>query len=138
MIPVVQKEHTQVLIVIGRSRAIDHDSTKDTLPRLQSKVGMIPSRAILRCLPSVRYSIFRGCGTLSDRDDTILIVGIVLTNAVPVNTSAILRVDQVVRNMNSDCITPVREDCWSRNSAVLLSARLKNTVYVYPPIDRHR
>lgn len=107
MVPIIQEEHTEVLIVVGRSRAVDDNASKDTLPRLESKVGMIPSRAVLQSSPSVRHSVFGGSGTLCNGHNTILVVGVVLANAMPMNAGSIIGVDQVVRHMYRDCIAPV-------------------------------
>ena len=137
MVPIVQKQHTQIFIVIGRSRTIDYDATKDTFPRLQSKVGVVPGGSVLYGLPCVRYGIFGSRGTLSDRNDTILVIGVVLADTVPVNTGTVLRVDEVVRYVNSDCITPVCKEGRSRNSAEPLLVHIYHTVHLDIPVDSH-
>lgn len=42
MIPIIEKQHSQIFIVISRCRAIDYYTTKDSLPCLQRKVGVVP------------------------------------------------------------------------------------------------
>lgn len=109
MVPVVQEEHAQVFIVVGRSRTIDDDTTKDTLPRLQCKVRMIPGASVLYCSPRVSDSVLGSSWALSDRDHTVLVVGVILADTMPMNASAVLGIDQVVCYMNSDGIAPIRE-----------------------------
>lgn len=71
----------------------------------------------LSCSPCVRDGVL-WCGrALGNRDDTILVIGVVLTDAVPVYAGPILRVDQIVRHMHCDCVTPVCEQSWARNGA---------------------
>lgn len=71
----------------------------------------------LSCSPCVRDGVLRCGRTLGNRDNTILVIGVVLTDAVPVDAGPILRVDQVVRHMHCDCVTPVCEQSWARNGA---------------------
>jgi hypothetical protein len=59
--------------------------------------------------------------TLSYRNDTILIVGVILANPVPMNASAVLRVKEVVRHMNCNCVAPVCKQSRPRNGARIVS-----------------
>lgn len=43
MIPVIQKEHTKILVVIICGGPIDNNAPKYPLPRLQSEMRVVPS-----------------------------------------------------------------------------------------------
>lgn len=47
MVPVIQEEHAEILIIIGGGGSVDNNATEDSLPGLQGKVGMIPCATIL-------------------------------------------------------------------------------------------
>lgn len=90
MVPVIQEHHTEILIVIGRGRTVNDNSSKDALPSLQSEVGVVPRRTVLRSSPGVS-DLLSGCSwTLRDRYDTVLVIGVVLADTVPMYACAIL------------------------------------------------
>lgn len=133
MVPVVQEEHAQVFIVIGRSRAIDDDTTKNTLPCLKRKVRVVPGTSILSCSPSVCDSVPGSSRALRYRDNTILIIGVILSNTVPMNASAVSRIDQVVCHMDSNGVAPICEQRWAGNRAgVILDKHANRDDKIYP------
>lgn len=66
--------------------------------------------------PCVSLGITRSNGALGDRGNTIHLVGVVLTNTVPVNSRSV--VGHVVGDMDNDSVTPVCNDGGARNGAV--------------------
>jgi len=55
VVPVVEEEHTQVLVVVCRGRSIDDNAAKDALPSLQGEMRVIPSRPVLGSSPGVSH-----------------------------------------------------------------------------------
>lgn len=68
------------------------------------------------CAPRVGLGITGSNRALADRGDTIHLVGVVLTNTVPVNSRSV--VGHVVGDMDNDSVTPVCNDGGARNGAV--------------------
>ena len=91
MIPVIQEEYAKILIVVFGGGSVDENATKDTLPRLQRKVRMVPRGAILRSPPSISNRL-AWCGwALGDLTNAILLVRIQLPDAVKMNACAVVR-----------------------------------------------
>jgi hypothetical protein len=89
MIPVVEEDHAEILVIVGRGRAIDDDATKDTLVGLEREVGVIPARAILGCLPGV-CDRFPDCnGALGHSSHAIMLIRVVLSDPMEMKTRAI-------------------------------------------------
>lgn len=91
----------------------------------------------LSCSPCVCDGVLWSSRTLSDRDDTILIIGVVLSDAMPVDAGTILGVDQVVSNVYCDCVTPVCEQSRPRDGAKRPSACSELGVPRGLPIHSH-
>lgn len=101
MVPVIQKDMTQINVVVGRCRAIDQDTSEYTIPCLDVKVGVIPASAIFDCTPLVGIRISWGNRTLCYTRDSIHLVGPILSDTVEMQTGAIIL--KVVCNMHN-CI----------------------------------
>ena len=51
--PFVEEEDAEVFIVVAAGGAVDHNTTMQTFPGLECKVGVVPGRSILRCFPGI-------------------------------------------------------------------------------------
>lgn len=98
---------------------------------------VIPSAAVLSSSPRVRDSIIWSGRTLGDRDDAVLVIGVVLTDTVPVNTSTVLGVYQVVRHMDSDGVAPVCKYCRARDGTINSLVQIIQNIPFDIPIDSH-
>jgi hypothetical protein len=92
------------------------------------------SFAYLSSSPCVGDGVLWCSRTLSYRNDTILIIGVILANPVPMNASAVLRVNEVICHMNCNCVAPVCKQSRPRNGARVVSwiERLRNLLAAYP------
>ena len=72
---------------------------------------MVPRRAILRRSPGVGQRITRCDWALSNRCHAILRVGVVLANAVEVQTCTVVR--KAISDVDFDSVAPVRFDRWT-------------------------
>ena len=84
VIPLSQEEVSKIDIVVGCSWAIDKNASEDSIPRLHTEVRMVPGRAILSGLEGICHGVSWSSRTLCDRRDTIIWIGKVLANTVPV------------------------------------------------------
>ena len=95
----------QINVIIGRSRTMDHNWASDTITVLRAEVRVVPRCAVVGSDEFVDLGITWCKSALSDTVDTVLVIGIELTHAVPVNGGTV--VGQVVGNLDTDCVTPV-------------------------------
>lgn len=112
--PIVQKQVTCVNVVVGRSGSVDENATKHTLPRLKREVRVVPGASILGRSPFISERLSRCNGALGYGRYAIILVCIVLTDTMKVNTSAV--VGKAIRHMDSDSVAPVGNDgrTWER------------------------
>lgn len=118
VVPVIEEEIAEVLIIISRSGTVDDDSTKDALPCLQREVRMVPGGTVLLSFPGVGDALSRSSWALSDGSHTVVLVGIVLTYTVEVDTCAIEGRGQRVLDMDHDRVTPVGDKSRARKGPV--------------------
>lgn len=105
----VNHDGTHVEIIVFSRGSVNDDRSSDATTILGKSVGVIPTSSIGRCVELVGSACTWSDSTLSDTRNTILIVGAVLSNTVPVDGSGI--VGEAVDNSNLDHITPVGYDC---------------------------
>lgn len=90
MVPVVEKQVTEIDIVIRSRRAIDQYATKQSIPCLYIKVRMIPRGPVLGCAPFVCEAISWSDWTLSNAGNAIVVVCVVLSYTMEVNRSSVV------------------------------------------------
>lgn len=69
--PVIQENVTKILVVVGCSRAVDENASKDAVPSLHSEVRVVPRASVLRRSPFVGLSVSRGEGALCNGRDAV-------------------------------------------------------------------
>ena len=104
-VPVADHDGAQIDVIVGRGRSVDNHRTQDTGTVLGGEVCVIPCCAILSGLETVCLSLTRCNRTLSDTRHAIFRIGIQLSEAVPVDASAIGL--EVVVHSDFDPVTPV-------------------------------
>lgn len=65
--PVVQEDVAEIHVVVGRSRTVDENASKNAVPSLDRKVGVIPAGSVLNSAPLVGLSIAGSDRALGDR-----------------------------------------------------------------------
>lgn len=134
VVPVVEKDEANILIVVCRRRAVDENATKQTLPGLQTVVRVVPgesielsetelvkdlpARAVLGQTELIRHAAPDCNGALRNRHHTIIRVGKVLAHAVEVDARAICALGQVVGEVNPDSVSPISVDGGTGYAAV--------------------
>lgn len=103
--PVVEKEHTEVLIVVSRGWTVQDQASESTLCVLQTEMTMIPGGAILGSLELVSLRATRRHGAFSDTRHAVVVTAIELPQAVPMNSSAVAL--EIVSDVNLESVTPV-------------------------------
>lgn len=128
VVPVVQEDHAEVLIVVGSGGTVDDDTTEDTLPGLEGEVGVVPGGPVLGGPPGVGHGVVGRQRALGDGADTIGLVGVVLANAVEVNAGTVVGGSQGVGDVNGDSVTPVSEQGGTGDRAVDGHGRAGDTI----------
>lgn len=105
VVPVRQRKHAEVDIVVGRGRAVNLDAAEDAVPRLHVEVRVVPRASVLCCAPGVGDRVAGGSGALSDGGHAIILVGVVLADAVEVDGCAVVL--HRVLDVHDDSVTPV-------------------------------
>lgn len=57
MVPIVQKQVSEVLVVISRRWAVNKNATEDAVPSLDVEMAVIPATSVLGCSPLVREGV---------------------------------------------------------------------------------
>lgn len=105
MAPVAEDHHAEILIVVSGGRTVQDQASESTLCVLQSKVAVVPGRAVLGDGEIVGLGGTRGDGALSNARHTIIVAAVELSQTVPVNGSAVGQ--EVVGDVNLEIVTPV-------------------------------
>ena len=103
-------------IVIGAGRSLDDDGALNTVCVLGDEMAVIPRRTVRGGNPLVDAGVTWCKTTLGHTWNTVLIVGIELTDTVPMDGGGII--GQGVVNSDLDGITPVANDGRAGNLAV--------------------
>lgn len=105
MRPVIEKQHTEVFVVLSCRRAMNHNAAKHSLPCLKREMRMIEACPILLGPPGIGVTCPWGNWTLGNRDSAVHLVIEKLSDPMKMNTGAI--VFQIVFYMNLDGVSPV-------------------------------
>jgi hypothetical protein len=140
---VVNHDSTGINVVVCSSRAVNDHRTADTITKLAESVGVVPTGAVLAGLEAVGAGVARGDSTLSDTWNTVLIVGAVLDDTVPMNLGLSVRLESheelsyrssivlhLVGDMDLDPVTPVALDGGTGHLAVDSQSKAVNTIVV--------
>lgn len=90
MVPVIQDHVAEIDVVVRSCRAVDQYTAKESVPGLDVKVAVIPAGSVLGCAPFVGETVSRSDWTLGHARDAIVVVGIVLSDAMEMNRSAVV------------------------------------------------
>lgn len=109
----INHDSTKIQVVVRCSRSVDNDRTTNTSTVLRQQMAVVPSGTIGGCNPCVGSALTRSDTTFGDTWNTILVVGAVLQDTMPVNSGCVAC--HLVGDCDYDCITPVRDNCitWS-------------------------
>lgn len=135
MVPVVQKQVTEINIVVRSGGAVDQNTAEQSVPRLHVEMRVVPGGSILGCAPLIGEAVSRSDGTLSHTGNAIVVVGVVLSNAVEMNRSSVVLkcigymhnlANRLVHfvlakgtgNVLTDPVAPVGDDGWTWKRAV--------------------
>ena len=102
--PIVDDEVTSIHIKVGRFGTINVHGTEETFVRLESQVTVVPGKSIALSNPLVGHCLSGSQSALSNTNDTIHLVCVVLSDAVPVDGCSIA--SHGVCDMDDDLITP--------------------------------
>lgn len=119
VIPVAENNQAKILVVVGRGGSVNDDAAKEALPGLQSKVGVVPGRAVLRRPPLVGDGGARRCGALRDGRDAVVLVVVPLPEAVEMHAGAVGGGLERVGQVDHNIITwnkPVSSDAGPRDA----------------------
>lgn len=70
-------------------------------------MGVVSGGAVLHRLPSVGCGVANSGGTLGDGEDAVVLVGVILSNAVEVDATAVVGGAQGVCDVHDNCVAPV-------------------------------
>ena len=116
MVPVCDEDGPEVLIVVGRGRAVDYQRPVQPIAVLKAEVAVVPGGAVLVGVEIVRHAR-PGCdGALRDPGCPVVRVVVELPYTVPVDGRAVGR--NVVGHVDDDVVAPVGCDCWARHGPV--------------------
>ena len=113
---IADQDSSQIDIVISAGRSLDDKWALNTIRELGNEMAVIPGGAVGAGNPLVDTGITWCQTALSNTWNTILIVGIELTNTMPVDGGRI--VSQGVVNRDLDSITPVAYNGGSWNLTI--------------------
>ena len=99
MTPVAYQYGIPRLVPVGAGGTMDQQRTSDPVRILERIVTMVPGVAVLGGLESVSVRVVSGNGTLRDAVDSVRLVGMELTNAVPMDCGSV--VWQIIGYMDS-------------------------------------
>lgn len=103
--PVLQGDHPEVLVVVGRRRPVDDHGPKDAHAVLQAQVAVVPGGPVLRQVEAVCERGAGSDGALRDPGDAIRGHRVELPDAVPVDGGSVDR--QVVCDVDVQTVSPV-------------------------------
>lgn len=101
----IDHDGTQVEVIVRSSRPMNNDGSSNTTAILSQGVRVIPSGAVGRRMPLVDSGSAWRNAALSDTWNTVLIVGAILSDTVPMDGCGIIR--QCVEHGDLDDISPV-------------------------------
>ena len=114
--PIGEEDGAEIFIVLGCSRAVDHQGTEEAVDVLQTEVAVVHGGAVLGSVELVRHGLSRRNRALSDTGHAIEFSAHVLADTVPVDGGAVGGV--VVSNVDDYLITPVGDDGRTWHGAV--------------------
>lgn len=134
MVPVVQKQVTEINIVVRSGGAVDQYTAKQSVPRLHVEMRVVPGGSILGSTPLIGETVSGSDWTLSYTGNAIVVVGPVLSNAVEMNRSSVVLkcigymhdlawlvhfvCAKGIRNLLTDPVAPVGDDGWTRKRTI--------------------
>ena len=104
MRPVVDDKMASIYIVLSGLGAVNVHGSEETLVSLESQVRVVPGESVTLSSPLVGHALPRGKSALGKTDDTIHLVGVVLSNTVPMDRSSVA--SHGVGDVNDNLITP--------------------------------
>lgn len=104
MRPVVDDKMTGIYIVLSGLGSVDVHGTEETLVCLESQVRVVPGESVAFGSPLVGHALTRGKGALRETDDTVHLVGVVLSDTVPMDGGSVT--SHRVGDVNDNFITP--------------------------------
>jgi hypothetical protein len=105
VIPISEDVRSQIIIIVGRCRAVDHNRSESTITVLRAEVRMVPGRAELGGLEGICFGVSRSKWAFCDPRDTSLRARSELSDTVPVYACAVV-LDRVLEGY-LDHIAPV-------------------------------
>lgn len=125
VVPFGEGQNSEIFIVVGSCRAVNDNRTYNTLSILSSVMTVVPAGPVLSGNEFVSFSHAGRNWTLGEAVSPIVLIGIELTEPVPMNTCAVMR--HVVVHDDPYPVTPVRSDGRARVLAVDELAELLRT-----------
>lgn len=125
---IVDHDSAHIDIVVGSSGAVDDHGTADTITILRKSVGMVPARSVLLGQERVCAGITRSESTLGNAWNTVLVIGLSLSDAVPVDGGGVVL--QLVRDSDLDSVTPVAFNQRSWDLAVDSECKTLDTIKI--------
>lgn len=102
--PIVDDEVTSIHIEVSRFGTINVHGTEETFVCLKSQVTVVPGESVALSDPLVGHCLSGSQSALSNTNNTIHLVGVILSDAVPVNGSSIA--SHGVCDMDDNLVTP--------------------------------
>lgn len=116
IIRIANKDRAEIFVIVGRARPVNDDRSLYTITILSREMAVIPRSTILRCLEKICLGGARSKWAFSNTIDAILVIGIELTQSMPMDACTIVL--HLVDNCDLDIISPIRFDCWAWNLTV--------------------
>lgn len=109
----INHDRAEIVVVVSSSRTVDDDRTTNTTAILRQQMAVVPTSTIDIGNPGVCSARAWGNTAFSDTRNTILVVGAVLQDTVPVDSGCVAL--HIVGNGDRYSITPVGDDrlTWS-------------------------
>ena len=102
---IIDHDSACINIVVGSGWAMDDHRSANTITVLTVHVGVVPASTILVGLEGVCTGLARSHSTFRDTWNTVLVVGTLLEDTMPMNGGCVIR--HLVGNSDLDSITPV-------------------------------
>ena len=97
-------QNTKILVIVGCRRSVADYGSEYAIAILSRPVRVVPARAELGSLEYVLASLSGGDWAFRDARDSILLTRVVLTNTVPVDSSAVVL--HAILDIDNNSITP--------------------------------
>lgn len=102
--PIINDEMASIYIILGGFGSMDIHGSEETLIGLKSQMRVVPRESVAFGSPLVGHTLARGESALGETDDTVHLVGVVLSDTVPMNRSSVA--GHGVSDVDDNLITP--------------------------------